>query len=119
MPRVSVVIPAYNAGSYLKPAVQSVLSHNVQGVEVIVVDDGSTDSSLQSIECLPVKIIRKVNGGDASARNAGVLASQSEFITFIVGPSQFKHETYEAIRRVNTRYGISPKEIKPWKADYL
>jgi glycosyltransferase involved in cell wall biosynthesis len=83
--RVSVVLPAYNAGPYLRPAVLSVLSERLEGLEAIVVDDGSTDGSLDSIADLPARVVRQRNLGEAAARNAGVRAAEGDFVTFLDG----------------------------------
>ncbi|MFI5360341.1 MAG: glycosyltransferase family 2 protein [Elusimicrobiota bacterium] len=83
--RVSVVIPAYNAGPFLRPAVLSVLAEKVAGLEAVVVDDGSTDGSLASIEDLPVRVVRGRHLGEAAARNAGVRAADGGFVTFLDG----------------------------------
>jgi glycosyltransferase involved in cell wall biosynthesis len=83
MTNLSVVIPAYNAGPYLREAVESLLAEAADGLEVVVVDDGSTDDSLKSIEEFPVKIIRQANGGEARARNAGIRAARGRYITFL------------------------------------
>ena len=83
--RVSVVLPAYNAGPFLRPAVLSVLAERSEVLEAVVVDDGSTDESLASISDLPVRVVRQKNLGEAAARNAGVRAAAGEFVTFLDG----------------------------------
>ncbi len=83
--RVSVVLPAYNAGPFLRPAALSVLADRSAGLEAIVVDDGSTDGSLASVADLPVRVVRQKNSGEAAARNAGVRASTGAFVTFLDG----------------------------------
>ena len=83
--RVSVVLPAYNAGAFLRPAVLSVLADMTEGLEAIVVDDGSTDGSLSSIADLPARVVRQKNLGEAAARNAGVRAASGAFVTFLDG----------------------------------
>lgn len=83
--RVSVVIPAYNAGPFLRPAVLSVLAEKDFDVEAVVVDDGSTDGSLDSVSDLPVRVVRQKNLGEAAARNAGVRAASGRFVTFLDG----------------------------------
>jgi glycosyltransferase involved in cell wall biosynthesis len=84
-PRVSVVLPAYNAGVFLRPAVLSVLADKTTDLEAIVVDDGSTDGSLDSIAGLPVRVVPQRNLGEAAARNAGVRAAIGSFVTFLDG----------------------------------
>src|SRR5271155_1380230 len=83
--RVSVVLPAYNAGPFLRPAVLSVLADKTEVLEAIVVDDGSRDGSLSALSDLPVRVLRQENLGEASARNAGVRAAKGDFVTFLDG----------------------------------
>ncbi len=82
---VSVIVPVYNGEKYLAEALHSVLSQEVGYREVIVVDDGSTDQSLAVAERFQplVRILKQENRGAAAARNAGVEASGSTFITFL------------------------------------
>ena len=82
---MSVVLPAFNAGAFLRPAVLSVLAADVAGLEVVVVDDGSTDGSPRSLDGLGVRIVRQSNSGEAAARNAGVRAAAGRFVTFLDG----------------------------------
>lgn len=83
--RVSVVLPAYNAGPFLRPAVLSVLAEKSEVLEAVVVDDGSTDGSVDSLSDLPVRVVRQKNLGEAAARNAGVRAASGAFVTFLDG----------------------------------
>jgi glycosyltransferase involved in cell wall biosynthesis len=83
--RVSVVLPAYNAGPFLRPAVLSILADKTEGLEAVVVDDGSTDGSLSTIADLPARVVRQENLGEAAARNAGVRAAAGDFVTFLDG----------------------------------
>lgn len=80
---VSIIITTYNRRKFLKEAVISVLKQDYQDKEVIVVDDGSTDSSIDEIEGLPVKYVWKKNGGISSARNKGIEVSCGEYIAFL------------------------------------
>lgn len=83
MSALSIVVPVYNAGRYLKSAVDSLLAQSLPGLEIIVVDDGSTDGGVASVERLPVRVLRQKNKGEASARNAGVKASTAPVVTFL------------------------------------
>jgi Glycosyl transferase family 2 len=84
-PLVSILINNYNYGQFLPEAIASALNQNYDRVEVIVVDDGSTDHSRDLIAAYGDQIIPilKPNGGQASAFNAGFAASQGELICFL------------------------------------
>lgn len=84
-PLVSVVIPAYNAAKYLPEALDSVFQQTYAPIEVIVVDDGSTDNtaSLLVEYGTRIKLICKPNGGIGSARNAGMRAATGSMIAFL------------------------------------
>lgn len=84
-PRLSIVIPCYNHGQYIEEALSSVRAANRQDLEVIVVDDGSTDlRTQQEMERLShdrsLIVIRQANGGLAAARNAGVERAAADYI---------------------------------------
>ena len=83
MTALSVVVPVYNAGFFLKVAVDSILAERLPGLEIIVVDDGSTDGGVATHCGLPMRVVRQKNKGEAAARNAGVKACTSPFVTFL------------------------------------
>ena len=82
---VSIVIPNYNYGRYLRIAIDSALAQTYSPVEVIVVDDGSTDDSRAVIESYGKRIapVIKTNGGHGSAINAGFAASRGDILMFL------------------------------------
>lgn len=84
-PLVSVIIPNYNYLRYIDKCLESVFNQDYPNIEVIVVDDGSTDGSLEYLESLtnPVKILRQRNQGVSIARNIGLFESKGEFIAFL------------------------------------
>ena len=87
MPKLSVIMPVYNTAKYLSRAIDSVLSQTFSDFELILVNDGSKDNSLEICRAYEqkdarVKVIDKENGGAGSARNAGVAASYGEFVAF-------------------------------------
>lgn len=85
---VSVIIPVYNSEEYLDQCLTSVIKQTYKNIEIILIDDGSSDRSLEIIEGhakadARVKILRKKNGGVASARNCGVKHSSGKYIAFV------------------------------------
>lgn len=87
---VSIVIPIYNVSDYLDTCLRSVINQTYNEIEIIAVNDGSTDTSLQTIESYALKdariiIVNKPNDGLASAREAGVKASTGAYITILDG----------------------------------
>jgi glycosyltransferase involved in cell wall biosynthesis len=84
-PLISVIIPVYNAERYLAEAVESVLAQTYRPLEVIVIDDGSTDSSAAIIKkyALLVTYFYQPNAGSSAARNRGVRFSKGEYLAFL------------------------------------
>ncbi len=83
-PLISVVIPAFNAEAFIAEAIESVLAQTYTPIEMIVVDDGSSDGTSEIVSRYPqVRLIRKENGGPAPARNRGFAESVGEAVTFL------------------------------------
>jgi glycosyltransferase involved in cell wall biosynthesis len=83
-PLVSVIIPVYNGEQYLAEALDSVFAQEYRPLEVIVVNDGSTDGSADLARSYAgVRYLEQVNQGPAAARNRGIAASAGEFIAFL------------------------------------
>jgi glycosyltransferase involved in cell wall biosynthesis len=85
MPHVSVVIPAYNSEAYIAEAIQSALDQSYRDLEVIVVDDGSTDGTEKIVRAFPQPVIyyRQENRGAGAARTLGVQRASGEWIAFL------------------------------------
>ena len=98
--KISVVIPVYNVEKYLERCVESVMKQTYNNLEVILVNDGSTDSSLDVCKRLQTKypqliIIDKPNGGLSSARNAGIKVSHGDYIAFLDSDDWVTSDCYE------------------------
>lgn len=90
IPKVSIIIPAYNVDGYIKPCIESCLHQDYSGIEIIVVNDGSTDSTRERIEELcsnnfQIRLINKSNGGVTAARQSGLEAASGDYIFFLDG----------------------------------
>ena len=86
MPVVSVIMPVYNAGSWLEPALNSVLQQTLQDIELITVNDGSTDDSRDLLERVSdprLRIIHQQNSGQSAAINHGVSVCRGRFIKLV------------------------------------
>ena len=87
---ISVVIGVYNAEPYLAEAVESVLMQDYRPLELIVVDDGSTDGSGEvARRYAEVRLIQQANAGNGSARNTGLQAATGEFLAFLDADDRF------------------------------
>jgi glycosyltransferase involved in cell wall biosynthesis len=100
MPLVSVVTPAYNAARYLPETVGSVLAQTVADLELLLVDDGSTDDTLTVARRLAahdrrVHVMAKANGGPAAARNTALRAARGEFIALLDSDDVFRPQYLE------------------------
>lgn len=88
MNKVSVIIPVYNCQDFLEKCLESVLNQTYENIEVILINDGSTDNSLmicKKIEKIDnrVKVFSKKNGGPSSARNFGLKKSTGDYVMFV------------------------------------
>ena len=83
-PLISVIIPVYNCEKYVAEAIESILAQTYPALEVIVVDDGSTDGTGEIVKSFPqVKYLFQDNAGTAAARNRGIRAAKGEYIAFL------------------------------------
>src|SRR5215831_612931 len=85
-PLVSVIIPSYNSKQFVTQAIQSARSQSYPSIEIILIDDGSTDGTselMSEFERLNVKYIKQNNAGASPARNTGIALAQGEFVQFL------------------------------------
>lgn len=112
---ISIIIPVYNSEKYLCQCINNILQQTYLELEIILVDDGSTDSSPKLCDDFSKKdnrivVIHKKNGGTSSARNAGIAAARGEYITFIDNDDFWKG---------NTALSEIASQLKESKADVL
>ena len=96
-PTVSVVIPAYNYARYLSMAIESALAQTHPPLEVIVVDDGSTDEtpSVLAAHGDRIRAIRQPNGGAGAARNTGIAAARGDYLAFLDSDDLWRRDKLE------------------------
>ncbi len=111
-PKVSVVIPTYNRAHLISRAIQSVLDQTYQDLEIIIVDDGSTDNTEEIVKSFKDERIRFIrydkNKGASAARNTGIRASKGEYIAFQDSDDEWFPDKLEQQMKV---FRISPPEI--------
>lgn len=86
--KISVIVPVFNAEKYLKMCLNSLVSQTLKNIEIICIDDGSTDNSLAILDKFKskdnrIKIIKQKNYGVSMARNNGISEAQGEYIGFV------------------------------------
>lgn len=107
MPKASVIITLCNKASYIKRAIESVQNQTVKDIEIIVVNDGSTDNGSDIVESINDKrifLINQKNQGVSKARNRGVKESNSEFITFLDADDEWTKKHLEILLRLKEKF---------------
>lgn len=97
--KVSVIIPVYNSQEFIGSCLQQVLAQSLQEIEVVCVDDGSTDDSADIIAQAAqrdsrVKLIQQENAGPGPARNVGIAAATGQFVTFLDADDRYSSDDY-------------------------
>lgn len=96
-PLVSVIVPVYNTGKVAKKVISQLLKQSYQNIEIVVIDDGSTDDSLVRLQELAgkerrVKLFHQKNAGVSAARNAGIERARGEYMAFVDSDDEVKPE---------------------------
>ncbi len=97
---ISVIVPVYNVEKYINKCIESLANQTIENIEIILVDDGSTDSSGAICDEYEnkydnIKVIHKKNGGLSSARNVGIDNAKGEYLAFVDSDDWVDHNTYE------------------------
>lgn len=107
IPRVSVVVPVYNKENYLRRAVDSVLCQTFGDFELVLVDDGSTDRSLEVARSYTdprVRVIHQANGGEGAARNRGIHEARAPMVALLDGDDQWAPTFLEQMMSLAAEY---------------
>ena len=114
MMKISVIIPIYNVGFYLQECVNSVIKQTYKNLEIILVDDGSTDECPNICDTYAkqysnVKVVHKQNGGLSDARNVGILNSTGDYLLFLDADDFWKDST--AVQSLVDRINITHADL--------
>mgnify|MGYP000177568659 CR=1 FL=1 len=99
---ISVIVPVYNSAPYLEDCLNSICSQTYRDLEILAVDDGSTDESLSILKQLAAQdpriiVLEKNNGGASSARNFGLVHASGEYVTFVDSDDTVERNTYSRL----------------------
>lgn len=107
--KISIIVPVYNASQFLDKCMESIINQTYKKLEIILVDDGSTDSSLEICNKYAskdnrIEVISKENGGAASARNLGIGYSTGDYIAFVDSDDYIESNMYKQMMNINEEY---------------
>lgn len=108
---ISVIVPIYNASSFLNKCISSIINQTYSQLEIILVNDGSTDNSLEICNLYAnndkrIKIINKENGGVSSARNMGIEAATGRYLVFIDADDYIEKNMFEVLADDLFKYDV-------------
>lgn len=111
MDLISVIVPVYNVARYLRRCVDSILTQTYENLEILLVDDGATDSSGAICDEYAareprVRVIHKENEGLSSARNAGIDAARGDYLAFVDSDDWIEPETYAYLLGLIQKYDV-------------
>ncbi len=111
MPKVSIIVPVYNQENYLRKALDSLTSQTLKDIEIICVNDGSTDKSLQilkeyELQDLRIKVINKPNSGYGATMNIGLKNASSEYVGFLEPDDFAKNTMFDDLYAMAKKYDL-------------
>ena len=120
---VSIIIPIYNVEQYLDRCIKSVINQTYKNIEIILVDDGSTDKCPEICDQYAQKdnrivVIHKENGGLSSARNAGMKVLKGEYMLFADSDDWIKENTVEELLQIAIEHDVDFVRFTPVTANH-
>lgn len=109
MPLISIIVPVYNAAPYLSTCIESILNQTLTDIEILLIDDGSTDSSgaicdVYAAKDKRINVVHKKNGGVSSARNAGLAIATGEYIGWVDADDYIEPDMFEYLYNLAINY---------------
>ena len=108
---ISVIIPVYNTKQYLQSCLDSILSQTYTDLEILFIDDGSTDGSAQLLDAFAardrrIRVIHQENGGVCAARNRGIEEARGDYLSFIDSDDTLEPDMYEILIKCIREYDV-------------
>ena len=115
-PLISVIVPVYNIIEYLPRCVRSITDQTYRNLELLLVDDGSTDGTGELCDRLAaedgrIRVFHKENGGSSSARNLGISQAKGEYLGFVDSDDYIEADTYERLYQGICEFGVKAAQI--------
>ena len=109
MSKISIVVPVYNSGKYLDRCLKSIVNQTYSDIEILLIDDGSTDNSLEicnqfAINDKRIKVFHKENNGVSAARNDGLEYSTGDYIAFVDSDDYLELDMYDRMMKINDKF---------------
>lgn len=128
-PLISIIVPVYNLEKYIEKTILNILGQSYRNIEIIAVDDGSTDGSAELLDALAatdprIRVFHKENGGVSSARLFGIEQAKGEYIGFVDGDDLIDGDMYERLLKNALEYDADIshcgyRQIKPDTTKYF
>ena len=128
MPKISVIVPVYNVEKFLEKCLKSIIEQTFEDLEIICINDGSTDKSLSILNSYAakdprIKILSQTNQGQSCARNAGLEIASGEYIGFVDSDDWIDLDFYEKLYNTAKKYDAdiavaSIKRLRTYKWKY-
>lgn len=122
LPLISIIVPVYNVADFLAECIDSIMRQSYQNLEIIIVDDGSTDNSGKicdeyALQDNRINVIHRKNGGLSAARNTGLDSATGEYVSFIDSDDIVHHQYIETLYTNihNSKSDISSVELQHFK----
>lgn len=108
---ISIIVPCYNVERYLDKCIKSIINQTISNIEIILVNDGSTDNTGKICTCYAkldkrIKVINKENGGISSARNSGIAVASGKYIGFVDSDDYIEPNMYEILYKNLVKYNV-------------
>lgn len=123
-PKVSVIVPVFNSAKYLSECIDSIIVQTYENLEIILINDGSTDCSASvcdeyALKYPRIKVVHKENGGASSARNRGIEVATGEYIMFVDSDDTISVDMVNDLYEIAEEYesDISASLLKPAKKE--